>query len=272
MSKVPNFHKSRCKQCKQGKPMGKISWDWVDEVYCISLKDREDRARESEAEFHKVGLCDKVVFYRPVKDTSDFKRPGTRGCWYSHHNIAKKAVKNKAKMMLIFEDDVEFDSETTTKKSVNKIVEFTKKLRNWNIIYLGHWSMFSLPTRFLDLHRAYSMAAHAYLISNDALKWLATTKYEDGIWFHKSKKSAGLGIDVFYMMMPRVYAYYPMLAYQRGSKTSNQRPPHKIGQFLIDLVLTDPRFMKYNQFLIFILSLLLVCFIIFKLGQPVFNW
>lgn len=264
MSTIPSFHKSRCQKCKDGRPTSRIDWSWIDHVYCISLKDREDRAKEAELEFHKVGLCDKVMFYRPTKDTSDYVRPGTRGCWTSHRTIAKKGYEDGAEMVLVFEDDVEFDEQTTTPKNIQKLASFTKKLKNWNIIYLGQWSFLKLPTGFLNLHRDYAMAAHAYLISNDTLKWLSDTKYEDAIWLHKKKESVGFGLDVFYMFASRAYSYFPMMAYQRGAKTSNQRPRH-MGKFLINLALTDPRYMKYNQYLIFALSVALILVVFLRL-------
>ena len=48
-------------------PQRALDWSFLDSVYCISLKSREDRARSAAAEFHRVGLCRQVMFYRPDK-------------------------------------------------------------------------------------------------------------------------------------------------------------------------------------------------------------
>ena len=265
---IPDYHKSRCKKCKGKSKTNDYNWDWIEHIYCISLKDREDRTRKAEIEFHKVGLCDKVMFYRPKKDRSDFKRPGTRGCWNSHHTLAKKVLKESGKMVLLFEDDVQFDEKKITPKNISKLAFFTKKLRNWNILYLGQWSFFSLPTRFIKLHRVFSLTTHAYILSNNALKWLSERPYEKGIWFHKNKKSVGLGLDVFFVFTPRSYAYFPMMAYQRGAKTSNQRP-HTIGSLLINWGLSDPKYMRYNQYIVLIVSLALISVVFYSISKNI---
>ena len=165
-------------------------------------------------------------------------------------------------MVLIFEDDVYFDKPATTTTSVNMLASLALKIKNWNIIYLGSWPILSLPTRFINLHRDWSLAAHAYLISNDALKWLARTEYEDGIWLHKNKNFVGFGLDVFYMFTSRAYSFFPMMAFQRGAKSSNQRP-NSIGKLVFDFALSHHRYMKYNQYVIFgITSVVLIILVI----------
>ncbi len=44
-----------------------LDWSFLDAAYCISLKTRADRGAQAAAEFHRVGLCRRVTFYRPDK-------------------------------------------------------------------------------------------------------------------------------------------------------------------------------------------------------------
>ena len=37
-------------------------WDFFDRLYCISLREREDRRKSALQEFSKVGLADRVEF------------------------------------------------------------------------------------------------------------------------------------------------------------------------------------------------------------------
>lgn len=262
MNIIPDYHPSECALCRAGEPMKQIDWSWIDHIYCISLKDREDRRKDAEREFHKAGLCNKVIFHRPVKDTSDYKRPGSRGCWNSHHTVAKKAYDAGADMVLVFEDDVYFEEEKVTSKNISLLAAFTKKLKNWNIIYLGSWPFLSFPTRFLHLHRDISLAAHAYLISNDAFKWLASTPYDEATRLHKNKKFIGFNIDVFYLIFPRVYGFAPMMAFQRGATSSNQRP-NLLGKYLFNFALSHPRYMKYNQYVSFGYTLMILMLLLY---------
>ncbi|MGB7933862.1 MAG: hypothetical protein WCH04_16875, partial [Gammaproteobacteria bacterium] len=43
-------------------PAQALDWSFLDGVYCISLKSREDRALTVAAQFHKTGLCRQLLF------------------------------------------------------------------------------------------------------------------------------------------------------------------------------------------------------------------
>ena len=57
-----------CPHCGGAAPgtAAALDWSFLDAAYCISLKIRDDRAAQAAAEFHKVGLCQRVLFYRPT--------------------------------------------------------------------------------------------------------------------------------------------------------------------------------------------------------------
>ncbi len=61
-----------------------LDWSFLDGVYCISLQSREDRVINVAAQFHKVGLCRQVLFYRPLRHPGR----GYIGSWESHRAVA----------------------------------------------------------------------------------------------------------------------------------------------------------------------------------------
>ena len=63
---------------------GALDWSFLDGVYCISLQSREDRVINVAAQFHKVGLCRQVLFYRPLRHPGR----GYIGSWESHRAVA----------------------------------------------------------------------------------------------------------------------------------------------------------------------------------------
>jgi hypothetical protein len=82
-STTPAWHPCRpdpsCVHCNFPGTAGSPRWSFVDAVYCISLKTREDRVASASAEFHKVGLCRQVLFHRPDRHPNN----GIVGCWES---------------------------------------------------------------------------------------------------------------------------------------------------------------------------------------------
>jgi GR25 family glycosyltransferase involved in LPS biosynthesis len=265
---IPDFHNSRLADSKDYPNNDSIDWSWIDYVYCISLKDREDRAKQSEIEFQKAGLGKKVIFYRPVKDNSDFKRPGTRGCWNSHHTVAKHAYSQGAKYVLIIEDDVEFDQKQMTNQNVIKMKNFLFNNSSFNILYLGHWNIFALPTRNKNFIKVFSLTTHAYIVANDLLKNIAQNDYES-IKINSYKRFFGISIDLYYMFFPSTYAIFPMLCYQRSSRTSNQRP-NFISNFFTNLMLSNIFYMKLNQYLSIIYSYSLIILFLYLILKMLF--
>lgn len=237
------FHYPNCRECKNGAP-DKFDWRFIPLAVCISLKDRNDRTEEATKQFHKVGLCKRLLFYRPEKDRSRIRRPGTRGCWESHRRVARLAQDSGLKRLLIFEDDVLFDDAVTPSR-VSQLARQVKGLGNsWSGLFLGSWPIFARPT--LDsnsgLLRSVSLATHAYIANQPLLNWMRDHPFDK----MKLSKWGGLGIDCYFALQPKMYSTYPMMAYQSGSVSSNPKP--KLGGSLLDFALSDPKYMKASQY------------------------
>lgn len=182
-------------------------WSFVDAAYCISLRERDDRMALASAEFHKTGLCRKVLFHRP-------RRHPTRvieGIWESHRAVARHALASGARTALIFEDDVLFTRKITRRRMTAVASAMRRLPDDWTIFFLGHWP---LKARFWapDILASASACAHAYIASPRLLAWLEAHPFERR--FDQYDKRAGGGIDAAYARLPGSYAYFPMLAIQ----------------------------------------------------------
>src|SRR5689334_22550815 len=135
---LPLFHPCppdpACPHCGTAATPGadRPDWSFVDGAYCISLRSRPDRAASAAAEFHRVGLCWKVVFYRPAKHPT---RPKI-GIWEAHRRVALEGLPP-----------------------------------DWTIFFLGHWPLRAWFVR-RNVLRSSSGGAHAYVASPRLLAWL----------------------------------------------------------------------------------------------------
>ena len=112
-----------CSDLETARGAGGLDWSFLDGAYCISLQSRPDRAERVAREFHRVGLCQQVVFYRPVKHPTSSKK----GIWASHRAVAGEARDHGQKRVLILEDDVVF-SRSLGPRSMAKIRRSLERL------------------------------------------------------------------------------------------------------------------------------------------------
>jgi hypothetical protein len=193
-----------------------FDWSFLDGVYCISLQTREDRAGAAAREFHRVGLCRHVVFYRPVKHPTSPKK----GVWESHRAVAQHARTHGQKTVLILEDDVVFHRwmSPRTVQAVHKALQ--RLPSGWRGFYLGHW-----PRRahFVNMRTLLtsSFCTHAYIASSRLLKWLCENPYSKAV---TRASGGGKGIDAVYATLPDMYAFFPMIALQSSSPSDHIVP------------------------------------------------
>lgn len=108
-------------------------WDFLNnfdiDVWCICLKERDDRFEYVQKEFKRVGLLEFVNFYRPNRNSN-----GALGCLLSHKFCAETSFKNN-RHALVFEDDVFFSDNWEEKIYIIK--DFLLSVENWDILRLG---------------------------------------------------------------------------------------------------------------------------------------
>ncbi len=221
-------------------------WDFIPTVFCIATKDRPDRVNVSAAEFHRVGLCKKVVFFRPNRATKEqkqillkhgFTKPSQWGCWESHRAVAFVARKWLAvPYHLTFEDDVHFNMQATpdqvrlihshlkssflsssSSRSLLRLrgnsQEKAETSKNqWAIYFLGHLPMpvVSSPTRLQGLYAVRSGCMHAYIASTQFSDWIIKNPY--------IVDTSEIGLDsyiLFHVKELKAYALHPQIAVQQ---------------------------------------------------------
>ena len=206
-----------------------LDWSFLDAVYCISLKIRDDRAAQAAAEFHKAGLCRRVLFYRPDKHPKN----GFIGGWGSHRAVALHALTRGAERTLIFEDDVRFPRPVRP-QTLRSIAHALDRLPpDWMIFFLGHWPLRAYPVR-RNVLRTSSACSHAYIASARLLQWLADHPW-DAVGIERSP-IAGKGVDSAYARLPGTFALFPMIALQRVGRSDNFVPKQKARRRLRHLV------------------------------------
>ena len=197
-----------------------LDWSFLDGVYCISLKSREDRVINVAAQFHKVGLCRKVLFYRPLRHPGR----GYIGSWESHRAVAEHAREREYQTTLIFEDDVQFVRRLSPRsvRAIGRAIEWLPP--DWMIFFLGHWPLWAYFVR-PNVLRTSSGCAHAYIVSPRLLHWLHEHPWgAPGI---AKRRLIGKALDSAYAMLPATYALFPMIATQSISRSDNFAVCHK---------------------------------------------
>jgi hypothetical protein len=245
-----------CPCCDGGEPASGFDWSFVDAAYCISLRTREDRAASAAAEFHRVGLCRRVRFFRPERHPT---KP-IRGIWHSHREVALEALRCGHRVVAIFEDDVQFTRGTSPARLRSIAASLEELSPDWTILYLGHWPLraWFVGPRLL---RTVSACTHAYVASPRLLAWLRDNPPE-----RKREKPrvrlAGTGIDSAYAALPGTFACFPMIAVQSPSPSDHHLPSVLPKRRRIRYVITRSRhrewlisrLMRPNELLIAALS------------------
>jgi GR25 family glycosyltransferase involved in LPS biosynthesis len=197
---------------------GALDWSFLDAAYCISLKSRDDRLAQAAAEFHKVGLCQRVTFYRSDKHP----KSGFIGSWAAHRAVAMDALERGCERTLICEDDVLFSRRPrpATLRAIERALHALPP--DWMIFFLGHWPLAAYFVRH-NVLRTSSGCSHAYIASSRLLRWLRDHPWgSPGVQF---SRIAGRGVDSAYAKLPQTYALFPMLAIQRVSPSDNFDDP-----------------------------------------------
>ena len=242
ISDEPVFHPCppdpSCPYCNGSiAPAQALDWSFLDGVYCISLKSREDRAIAVAAQFHKVGLCRQLLFYRPLR----YPGRGYIGSWESHRAVAEHARQQGNQTTLIFEDDVQFVRRMTP-RSVRAIGRAIERLPpDWMIFFLGHWPLWAYFVR-PNVLRTSSGCAHAYIVSPRLLGWLHEHPWgTPGI---EKRRLIGKALDSAYARLPATYALFPMIATQSVSRSDNFAVSRKKNTKLKHLV-THSRYREW---------------------------
>ena len=205
-------------------------WDFFDRLYCISLREREDRRQSALYEFSKVGLANRVEFIIVERVSNDFERE----VYESHMLCLQKGLKAGANNIVIFEDDVEFDR--FNPESLGKCTAFLKQHPAWKVFLLGALIRSSARTTESFVQKVrYQSLTHAYVVNRHYAETIAYVPW-----------SGIVNDTLFRPLTDDVYAIYPMCAFQKNFTSDNYKYPKLvlIRNFLGGL----KRIQKTNEF------------------------
>ncbi len=184
-------------------------WDFFDRLYCVSLREREDRRQSARDEFVKAGLDDRVEFVIADRCSDDFEK----AVYESHMLCLRKGLEAGAQHIVVFEDDVEFDGFDPEK--LKCCVDFLRQTPGWKVLLLGALIRSSQKTVNPAVQKVrYQSLTHAYALNRPYAETLA---YEP--W-------RGIVNDtLFRPLTDDVYAIYPMCAFQKNFTSDNDKYP-----------------------------------------------
>ncbi len=187
-------------------------WDFFDRLYCVSLREREDRRQSALREFSKVGLAERVEF--ELGDHHPFNME--QGVYESHMTCLRKGLEAGARNIVIFEDDVEFDR--FDPERLRSCTEFLKQHPQWKVLLLGALICSSGKTANPCVQKVrYQSLTHAYVLNRHYAETLAYEPWQ-GI----------VNDTIFQPLTDDVYAIYPMCAFQKYFTSDNYKYPQLV--------------------------------------------
>ena len=182
-------------------------WGYFDRLYCISLKEREDRRQSALEEFSKVGLADRVEFEIGQRHSNNIEQE----VYESHMLCLRKGLEAGAENIVIFEDDVEFDR--FDPERLRSCTEFLRQHPEWKVLLLGALIRSSRKTTNPCVQKVrYQSLTHAYALNRHYAETLAYEPWQ-GI----------VNDTLFRPLTDDVYAIYPMCAFQRYFTSDNYK-------------------------------------------------
>jgi hypothetical protein len=229
-------------------------WDFFDRLYCISLKEREDRRKSALKEFSKVGLADRVEFVIDERHPYNIEQ----GVYESHMMCLRKGLEAGVRNIVVFEDDVEFDR--FDPERLRSCTEFLKQHPEWKVLLLGALIRSSRKTANPCVQKVrYQSLTHAYALNRHYADTLAYEPWQ-GI----------VNDTLFRPLTDHVYAIYPMCAFQKNFTSDNYKYPKLVlirrmlgGLKRIQKAYEFYSRHKFGVYATHIIVILLVLFVIF---------
>jgi glycosyl transferase family 25 len=153
--------------------------DYFSRTYVVNLPERLDRRRDVGRELDGVGmpLCHgRVALFAACRpeEPLGFPNVGTRGCFMSHLEILRGALREGLDRILILEDDIAFSSAIPRLEA--ELVDALQE-QEWGIFYLGHVGADHVPRAIRDTPRAELeeyrgdlQCTHAYAVNGHVIE------------------------------------------------------------------------------------------------------
>jgi hypothetical protein len=182
------------------------SWAFFDKIYCISLESRPDRKEQAIRQFAAVGLLPRVEFVIVEKHPVNQEK----GIFQSHMTCLKMGIKENARRILVFEDDIFF--QCFDSNDLYNACSYLDSDSTWNAFFLGCITDGSKKNEKKNLAQiTFRCLAHAYALNIQFAKHIVQQGW-DGIPFDELLRRHSVGS----------YALYPMCAFQGLAGSDNQ--------------------------------------------------
>lgn len=198
--------------------------EYFDAIFCINLRSRPDRWKESQLEFSKANLKEVIRFEaisevpeQMINSTSLGFDPNDRhfrnkikghlGCLLSHREIIISAKNQNLKQILILEDDVQFI------KDVNKCFEeqIAQVPMDWSLLYFGGNEM--------EIHRRKQVGKNVYTVSKMLMTHAVGIRRVAFDSLIQLLSECDKPVDIYYSMIQQIFpcfTFSPYLAWQRA--------------------------------------------------------
>jgi hypothetical protein len=207
-------------------------------VFCINLKEREDRFREARCELTRAGFR-QVTFYRSQKTANP-----TEAICDAHAACWNFAIKAGVSEFLVFEDDVLFQQPIA--ENLRRSAAFFQQRAECPVLYLGGF-IFRKKERLSEhFVRGASMCTHGYLMrASFAGELLA------------KRPLLNLTIDVYISVMAGnrgIIHVNPLACIQRASASDNNWDTRSLnsegwlGQAMLYTALSKEEKKKFTRF------------------------
>lgn len=143
-----------------------------DSIRIISLPERLDRRREVGKEMARVGLKvgeGSVRMFDAIKpaEADGFPSVGSRGCYLSHLQVLRDAIRDGTRHLLVVEDDAMFTREINNAGALLALC----KSGDWDFLYPGHLKLPAIPGPLRWVPKDdWLMCTHAYAVNQRILK------------------------------------------------------------------------------------------------------
>jgi GR25 family glycosyltransferase involved in LPS biosynthesis len=183
-------------------------WELFDKVYCISLKERQDRRATARRQFERTGLGDRVEFHLVDKHPEDAEQ----GIYESHLACLEAGLAAGAQTILVFEDDVllhPMDAQLALRLTGALAIE------GWELLCLGALVYGSRATEAPGVRRIrYRALTHAYAVTAATARRLVALPWEGLPYDGMLRREIG-----------QAYALYPAIAFQSDAPSDNEKHP-----------------------------------------------
>lgn len=145
-----------------------------DNIFIISLKDREDRRSTIEKNLSKLNLKRDIDYKFWLVERHP--KGSVYGSYDSHLSIIRYSLDNNYERVLILEDDAYFDLSKMNLQKIFEIKNFLDNNKDWDLFYLG--GMLTYKEEYINdnIIKGEWILVHSYIVNIKCMKYITDHK------------------------------------------------------------------------------------------------